>query len=195
MATIYPMVIGGFKFLVNPTNIKVQKRSQINETRTMGGTVFQVWPDMPDEISLEGTSYGYRSISELRGLQQQISKDPSQKLTTLVYKHKKYNIYIRSLDVSMDAENPLIFKYSITMVSKDPFALDMMPIGNLPSITAEFDFFASQLQQATSVIASLPQSVANQASSVYGQIFGKTGSTEKGLGLFIGRSTSRIARQ
>lgn len=194
MATLYPLVIGNFKFLVNPTSMKVQKRSQITEARTMGGTTFQIWPDLPDELSFSGVAYGYRSITELRGLQNQIAQNPAAKLTTLVYKHKTYNIYIRELDVEMDAENPLMFKYSFSCVSKDPFGLDTIPIGNLPSITAEFDFFASQLQQATAAIANLPNQVINNASSVYGQIFGKTGSTQHGLGIFIGRPTSRVAK-
>ena len=191
MATLYPILIGTFKFLVNPTKLKVQKRSQIQELRTMGGTVFQVWPDLPDEISMEGMSYGYRSIAELRGLQKQIQQEPSKKLTTLTYKHRKYNVYIRELNVDIDADNPRQFKYSLTCVSKEPFSLDTMPIGQMPGIKAEFDFFAAQLRTASDVIANMPNEVLNNASSVYGQIFGKTGSAEHGLGIFIGRPRSR----
>ena len=190
MATLYPIRIGALRFFVNPTKIKVDKRSQIQELRTMGGTVFQVWPDLPDEISFEGMAYGYRSISELRGLQQQIQRDPANKLTTLTYKNKTYKIYIRSVSVEADADNPRQFRYSISCVSKQPFGLDTMPIGQLPGIKAEFDFAAAQLQSASQAIASLPFEVANNLSAVYGQIFGTTGSSQHGLGLFIGRPRS-----
>jgi hypothetical protein len=192
MATIYPLVIGTFRFLVNPTTMKVHKRSQINESRTMGGTTFQIWPDLPDELSFSGIAYGYRAITELRGLQNQIAGDPSLKLTTLTYKHKTYNIYIRELSVNANADNPLVFNYDFSCVSKDPFSLDAIPIGNLPGFKAEFDFYAAQLQQATSAIANLPNEVINNASSVYGQIFGKTGSAQHGLGIFIGRPRARV---
>ena len=193
MATLYPIKIGAFKFLVNPTKISVHKRSQISEARTMGGTTFQIWPDLPDEISFDGMAYGYRSITELRGLQRQLGSSPDKKLTTLTYKNKTYNIYIRELKVEADAENPRQFRYSFSCVSKEPFALDSMPIGQLPGFKAEFDFYAAQLRTASEVIANMPNEVANNASSVYGQIFGKTGSSEHGLGIFIGRVRSRVA--
>lgn len=187
MATLYPIKIGKLKFFVNPTKIKVEKRSQIQELRTMGGTIFQVWPDLPDEVSFEGMSYGYRSIAELRGLQSQIQRDPSAKMTQLVYKNRTYDIYIRSLTVSADADNPRQFSYTISCVCKKPFGLDTLPIGQLPGIKAEFDFQAAQLRTATEAIASLPQDVNHNMTAVYGQIFGKTGSAEHGLGIFIGR--------
>lgn len=192
MATLYPIKIGNFKFLVNPTKISVQKRSQLNEMRTMSGTVFQSWPDLPDELTLEGMSYGYRSIAELRGLQQSISQDPSAKLTTLTYKNTPYKIYVRELKVEADADNPRQFRYTFSCVLKDRFKFDSMPIGQMPGIKAEFDFFAAQLRTATDVIANLPNEVINNASSVYGQIFGKTGSAENGLGIFIGRPRGRV---
>jgi hypothetical protein len=190
MATLYPIRIGKLKFFVNPTKIKVQKRSQINELRTIGGTVFQVWPNLPDEITFEGMAFGYRSILELRGLQREIQLDPANKLTTLTYKNKKMEIYVRDISVSADAENPRQFMYTISCVSKTPFDLDKMPIGQLPGIKAEFDFQASQLRSATEAIANLPIDAVNNLTSVFGQIFGKTGSSQNGLGIFIGRPRS-----
>ena len=191
MATFYPIKIGDFRFFVNPTKIKIEKKSQIQELRTMGGTVFQVWPDLPDEVSLEGMSYGYRSIAELRGLERQIRNGggPSSKMTTLSYKNKTYQIYIRSLTVEADAENPRQFTYSLSFVSKTPFDVSVMPLGQLPGIKAEFDFQAAQLRTATEAIANLPEEVLNNIGSVYAQIFGASGATaaEHGLGIFIGR--------
>jgi hypothetical protein len=190
MATLYPIKIGELRFFVNPTRIKVEKRSQIQELRTMGGTVFQVWPNLPDEISFDGMAYGYRSILELRGLEKEIGRSPASKLTTLTYKNKTYDIYVRSITVSADAENPRQFNYSISCVSKTPFTLDTMPIGQLPGIKAEFDFQASQLRSVTEAFANMPIELYNNLSSVYGQIFGKTGSAQHGLGIFIGRPRS-----
>jgi hypothetical protein len=188
MATLYPLVVNGFKLFVNPTKMEVRKRAQINEVRTMAGTTFLSWPDLPDEVVFDGMTWGRRAISELRGLARAIERNPDTKEVTLVYKHSTYKGYVRDFTISADANNPRQYTYKFTFVVKSPrFKSDSMPIGNLDGYKAEFDFFSAQLQQASSEIASMPYDVFNNASAVYGQIFGKTGAKEKGLGLFIGR--------
>jgi len=198
MATFYPLRIitrdpfSGdqrvFKFYVNPTKMTVQKKSQINEVRTMAGTIFQLWPDLPDEITFEGISYGYRSIAELKGLKGAIEQEPALKECTVNYKSRKYPGYMRDLEISADAENPRVYSYKFGFVSRTRFDIDRMPIGQTPGIKAEFDFFAAQTRQASADILSMPNDVFNNANSVFLQMSGQSGASDSGLGMFIGRA-------
>jgi len=188
MSVLYPVIVDGFRLFVNPTKMEVQKRSQISEVRTMAGTSFQVWPDLPDTVSFEGTSYGIRSISELRGLADAIEKSPSDKEIELVYKNTKYIGYVREFNVTADADSPRQYKYKFTFTVKKPrFKVDSMPIGQTPGLKVEFDFFAAQLRQTSSEISSMPFDIKNNASAIYAQISGTSGAQQKGLGTFIGR--------
>lgn len=190
MAILYPIVLGGFKFFVNPTKIEVSKRSSISEVRTMAGTIFQTWPDLPDEISFSGMAFGIRSISELRAMESSLQRNPDVKEVTLVYKFREYKGFMRDLTVSANADNPRMFDYSFKFVSRDRFSLDTMPIGQTPGIKTEFDFFTAQLSTATSQILSIPADLSNDVNAIYLQMFGKSGTAESGLGMFIGRPRS-----
>ena len=198
MATFYPLRIITrdprnnnkeitFKFYVNPTKMSVQKKSQISEARTMAGTVFQIWPDLPDEITFSGISYGYRSIAELKGLRSTIELDPSMKECVINYKSRRYPGYIQSMEISADAENPRVYTYTFSFTSKTRFDIDRMPLGQTPGIKVEFDFFASQLRQSSEEIMNMPNDVSNNASSVFLQMTGQSGASSQGLNMFIGR--------
>lgn len=187
MAILYPIRLNGFRFFVNPTKMGVQKRSQISEARTMAGTVFQVWPNLPDEITFEGIAFGVRAITELREMAKSIQKSPEEKEVEFIYKFSTYKGYVRELKVEADADNPRVYKYTFSFVSKTPFALDSMPIGNLTGLKAEFDFNTAQLRGASTELSSIPSDLVNNAAAVFGQISGKTGSATQGLGIFIGR--------
>jgi hypothetical protein len=190
MAILYPIVLDGFKFFVNPTKIEVSKRSNISEIRTMAGTIFQTWPDLPDEISFTGMAFGIRSISELRAMENALQKNPEAKEVNLVYKFRSYPGFVRDLTVSANAENPRMFDYSFKFVSRTRFVLDTFPIGQTPGIKTEFDFFTAQLSTATSQILSIPADLANDVNAIYTQMFGKSGTAGGGLGMFIGRPRS-----
>jgi hypothetical protein len=188
MATLYPITINGSKFYTNPTKMVVKKQSQVAQVRTMAGTTFQVWPDLPDEVHFEGMSYGIRSITELRNMANSIQKEGSLKRVDLIYKFHTYKGYVMNLSVNIDADSPRQFMYSFDFVIESgSFDMSSMPIGQLPSVKAEFDYFTAQLQQATTEIASLPSDVANNFTGIIGQVFGSGGGAEHGLGLFIGR--------
>lgn len=191
MATLYPIYIGDppkqLKFYANPTKLDVHKQSQISQVRTMGGTTFQVWPDLPDVISFSGMTWGTRAISELRGLAQQIEKSPTEKLTSLTYKNKKYNGYMQELKIRADADRPRQYTYDFNFISMTRFKIDTMPIGNMDSISAEFDFMAGQLRTATDALINTPIEAVASSKAVFAQISGQSGSQQQGLGMFIGR--------
>jgi hypothetical protein len=158
MAVLFPLKLDGKRFYVNPTSIVVQKRSQINELRTMAGTTFQVWPDLPDEVSFEGLSFGIRSLQELKNLSGPMDgKSTDTKLVELIYKHQKYMGFMRDLKFSAEAENPRIFKYSFNFVVQDRrFNARDMALGQLVGLKAEYDFIEAQLRGASTTIQNIP---------------------------------------
>ena len=117
--------------LVNPTDITVKKQAQISEVRTLGGTVFQAWPNVPDEVSIKGIMYGTRSVLDFRTLQNVIDKRPDLKEVDLIYKWKTYTGYIRSVSIGAAADKPRQFTYDFDFVSKVPFDLPRMMLGQL----------------------------------------------------------------
>jgi hypothetical protein len=131
--------------LVNPTDITVKKQSQIAETRTLAGTIFQPWPNMPDEVNIKGIMYGTRSILDFRTLQNIIDKRPDLKEITLIYKWKDFPGYVREMSISAVADKPRQFAYDFTFVSKKPFSLPRMMLGQLTGYKAELDYLRGQL--------------------------------------------------
>lgn len=172
MAVLFPMRIAGKRLFVNPTKIEINKRAQIQETRTMAGTTFQLWPDLPDEVRLEGISFGIRALDELKTLSIAMDdRTPEDKLVELVYKFRKYRGYVRSVKFSADAESPRVFNYSIDFVIKDSrFRARDMVLGQLVGLKAEFDFLEAQLRGASITIQDIPAdalaNVLNAANSI-----------------------------
>jgi hypothetical protein len=146
MALLFPITIDKLRFFVNPTSISIKKTSSISRIRTMAGTTFQAWPDQPDEVSFEGISFGVRSIFELRRLGDAIEKRPEEKQVILKYKYNRYEGYIQEVNVKANAENPRIFEFSFTFISKKRFKLDTMVIGQVTGLKAEADFFRAQIR-------------------------------------------------
>lgn len=187
MAVVFPMVLTGtdftLRFFVNPTKMKVKKESQISEIRTMNGTTFQVWPDLPDEISIEGVSFGIRSIIELRNLKQAVTRAPEDKEISLTYKFRTYKGYMRDLVTDIDADKPRQFHYSFNFVSKDPFNLEDLTLGQLTGLEVERAFFAGQVRGAKQVLT-----FSNLTSEVAGEILSTLSGTE-----FVRENIGRVA--
>lgn len=151
--------------LVNPTDITVKKRAQISEVRTMAGTVFQPWPNVPDEIGIKGVMYGTRSALDFNTLENTIDKRPDLKEVDLIYKWKTYHGYVRDLTVSAAADKPRQFNYDFTFVSKDAFSLPRMMLGQLTGYKNEIDYLKSQLYGLKNSLKNDPiTGVANLAS-------------------------------
>jgi hypothetical protein len=128
------------RFLVNPTSISVKKTSSISETRTCGGTVFQSWPNMPDEVSFDGILYGIRSLQDFKVLQNSIDQLPHLKEVILQYKWREYHGYITSISVKAAADKPRVFEYDLSFKSKDAFSLTRMMLGQFTGYQAEIDY-------------------------------------------------------
>ena len=129
------------RMLVNPTSIEVKKTPSISVVRTMGGNVFQSWPNKPDEISFNGIMYGTRSLQDFRVLQNSIDNKPDLKEVILQYKWKEYHGYIQSMSVSAKADDPRVFNYDFSFLSKDAFSLGRMMLGQITGYQAEVDYF------------------------------------------------------
>ena len=112
----------------------------------MGGTVFQPWPNMPDNLEISGVLYGTRSIVEALILDYGIQASPDYKQVELIYKWKKYPGYIKSLTITADVEKPRVFNYSFQFVSTEAMQLWRLMLGQLTGTTTEASFLASQTQ-------------------------------------------------
>lgn len=128
------------RLLVNPTTISVKKVSSISETRTMGGTVFQSWPNMPDEVSFDGLLYGTRSLQDFTVLQNSIDQLPHLKEIILQYKWREYHGYVTDISIKASADKPRVFEYGLTFKSKDAFSLTRMMLGQITGYQAEVDY-------------------------------------------------------
>ena len=170
MAILYPIKLDGNRFFVNPTNIRVTKRSQIAETRTMGGTVFKIWPDMPDEILFNGVCFGMTSLMELKYLGGAISRDSGNKLITLSYKFKNYKGYMRDLVVKAVANEPRVFNYEFGFVlnsnGSGRFNIADMPLGQLTGLQEEYNLLMSQMRGAVTTVTSIPGELVDGVKSV-----------------------------
>jgi hypothetical protein len=174
MAILFPLKLNDVKLFVNPTMISVKKRADIARVKTMAGTTFQVWPDLPDEIRFEGILYGLRSLFELRNLQDVLTKAPEQKEVTLTYKLKKYQGYILDFEISAEADKPRQFRYNFNFISKTPFNLPNMTLGQLTGLATEFDFIQAQLRGVVNPALNLPADIATDLQNV-GQQLGRVG--------------------
>jgi len=159
MAILFPIKIENQKFYVNPTKISIRKRSDIARVKTLSGTTFQTWPDLPDEVRFEGLCFGLRSLFELRNLQDSIVRRPENKEIKLTYKFRIYTGYIIDLEVSADADKPRQFNYSFSFISKKPIELSEMMLGQATGLKAEFDFIEAQLRGASMAIANIPATI------------------------------------
>ena len=185
MAILFPLKINDTKLYVNPEHIKVRKRSDVSRTKTMAGTTFQIWPDLPDEIHFEGVFFGLLALSDIRAFQSAIDQPPDKKQVTLTYKLRKYQGYMTNFEIGADAEKPRMFPYSFDFVSKQPTRMTDMLLGQLTGFAEEYDYIQAELLGASTTIAgtpsSLEQNVLNAASSI------------GNVGMNIGRPTTAAA--
>jgi hypothetical protein len=137
-------IFGSYLF-VNPEKIRLRRTAKIGEVRTMAGTVFQPWTNMPDEISLEGVLYGFRAFHEFNVLEDAINSDPQYKEVNFIYKYRRYPGFIKDISIAADASQPRVFSYTINFVSKNAVELHRMLIGQVDTISAELSFADGQI--------------------------------------------------
>jgi hypothetical protein len=139
-------------FFVNPEKMKITRDASIAEARTMGGTVFQPWPNMPDKLEFSGILYGTRAIVDALILDFGMPSSPDNKQVELIYKWKKYPGYVTSLSISADAEKPRVFNYSFNFVSTEAVQLYRIMLGQLTGTSTETSFLNAQSSAAAAAL-------------------------------------------
>lgn len=146
--------LGQFLF-VNPEKMSVNRMARIGDARTMGGTVFQPWPNAPDELTFEGTLYGLRSLYDIMVLSDAINSSPDSKEINLIYKWRKFPGLVRSLSIVGDAGRPRQLTYTMTIVLRDAMELHRMLIGQLTGAAVERSFVNAQVSGAKQSVQGL----------------------------------------
>ena len=170
------------RLFVNPTTIDVVKTPSIATTRTMGGNVFQPYPNQPDTISFKGIMYGLRSVQDFKVLQNVIDQRPELKEVILQYKWKEYHGFVTAMNVSADAKDPRMFNYGFTFISKDAFSLSRMMLGQLTGYQVDADYFKQVYYGIQNQFIANPlQSIVNIASFGIASIGGDLLATDKAM--------------
>ena len=143
--------LGQFLF-VNPEKMTITRGAGIGSARTMGGTVFQPWSNLPDEVTFEGTLYGIRSLYDIMVLSDSINGSPDYKEVKLTYKWKQFNGLVRNLVVSANAANPRQVNYTMSFVSRDAMDLYRMLVGQLTGAAVERSFIDAQVKGAKEAV-------------------------------------------
>ena len=150
MANKYPIYLNNIKFYVNPVNIIVKKVSQVASVKTKAGVVFQEWPDLPDTVSLKGSSYGRTAFSELKMLKEKFHNMAftGSKFIILRYKGENYDGYLKTLNITGTAEIPGKFDYDFEFQCINPphFKIEDLTIGSIQTENLIFGSLA-QLQR------------------------------------------------
>ena len=141
-------IFGHFLF-VNPEKLSLRRIAKIAQIRTMGGTVFQPWPNEPDVLEFNGTLFGSRSLIDIKILDSSIPMNPDYKEVELVYKWKKYKGFVKDLSIDADADKPRAFNYKFSFVSTEALELHRMWIGQLTGLETEKSFLEGQTQSLT----------------------------------------------
>ena len=160
MATKFPIYLNNLRFYVNPTNISIKKSSQVAESKTKAGVVYQVWPDLPDTMEIKGMAYGITSFNELLRLKNAFHA--TQKIVPLRYKGRVYAGYLKNLDIAGDAEVPGRFTYSFGFQCINPphFEIQDLAVGNQPSLQATLNTVGQTYRILSSSLAQTVEKIS-----------------------------------
>jgi len=129
--------------LINPEDITLNKKSDVSETRTFKGTVFQYWPDLHDTLSISGLIYGSKAYNELHYLQLHFEKEG--KVLSMIYKEHEYQGFFSSFDIDADSDNAGRFKYSFNFTVIGPhFDSKDFAVGHMGTVEAQFSNIANE---------------------------------------------------
>jgi hypothetical protein len=146
VATKYPIYFDRVRLLINPESIDVQKTSNVAETRTLKGTVFQFWPDLPDVINFHGRVLGAKAYTELKFLQQHFEKEGKE--CTMLYKTREYQGFFMNFKVDAESDMPGKFKYVFDFKIMGPHFEDRdLALGFVSTVPDEFSAVANEFQE------------------------------------------------
>ena len=162
MAIKYPMYLDNLRFFVNPTNIGIKKNSQVAESKTKLGVIYQIWPDLPDVLDLKGIAFGANTFNELLRLKNAFEK--INKLIILRYKGRSYSGFLKTLDVNGDAEVPGRFNYSFNFQCINPphFEIQDLSIGTGPTASAVGTSLSRAFSDLSNSLASTTESIGRR---------------------------------
>ena len=151
MATKYPLILNGVRFLVNPTSLSIKAGVVVGNLNTEDGVKFQYWYDEPEVLTIKGVAGGTTSYRELLNLKQNFER--TDKVSELFYKTRVYYGLIMNLNVSKDAMDPSKFPYELEFkllfgekFHPEDFALSAS--GYLSEVGSEFaDFVDAKLSK------------------------------------------------
>lgn len=116
MATKFPVILNGVRFLVNPVGLSIKKNLQYGTLGVQAGVKYQFWYHQPEMLTISGYSAGKTAFQELLFLRQNydITINPG-KLSQLFYKSQTYTGFLTSMEVSdvITQGNHLVFRYTL----------------------------------------------------------------------------------
>jgi hypothetical protein len=146
MATIYPVILNGVRFQVNPRSLDISKGIKYGSLETQNGVVYQFWYNNPEVLKISGISAGTSAFQELIFLRNNydVTLNPG-KISQLFYKSKTYNGFLANLQVTHNISQGthLLFQYNLTfqLLQGEEFKFEdfaLQPTGVLGQATTIF---------------------------------------------------------
>jgi len=117
MASFFPVIIEGVRFLVNPTSIRLNTTAVTQEVNTVSGPVLQVWYPKFTIMYITGYAGGTRAYRELTYLRDFFFAE--NRIIKVFYKTKLYRGSFTYFDLSTETAENLRFKYQLNMLLLD----------------------------------------------------------------------------
>lgn len=144
MATVFPLIINGVRFQVNPTMLASNKSIKYATLETQSGVVYQFWYNNPETLEITGMSAGSSAYQELIFLRNNfdVTLNPGT-ISQLFYKSKTYNGFLTNLKITHNIKRHLLFEYSMTfqLLQNEEFKIEdfaLQPTGLLGKLTTIF---------------------------------------------------------
>lgn len=144
MATVFPVILNGIRFKVNPRSLEINKTLKVGSIDTQGGVVFQFWYNNPETLTISGMSAGNTAFQELLFLRQNydVTIHPGT-ISQLFYKTKTYRGFLTGLKITHNISRHLLFEYSMTfqLLQGEQFKVEdfsLTPSGTLGTISTIF---------------------------------------------------------
>lgn len=144
MATVFPLILNGVRFQVNPKSLNLNKSLKYNALDTQSGVVYQFWYNNPEVLTISGLSAGSTAFQELLFLRQNydVTINPG-KTSQLFYKSKTYSGFLTSVQVTHNIQRHLLFEYNLVfqLLQDEEFKIEdfaLQPTGLLGKLTTIF---------------------------------------------------------
>lgn len=150
MATVFPLIINGIRFQVNPKSLDINKSLKYGTLDTQSGVVYQFWYDNPEVLTISGMSAGNSAFQELIFLRQSYDATINPgKVSQLFYKSSTYRGFLENLKVTHNVQRHLLFEYTMTfrLLQGEKFKIEdfaLQASGTLGTVTNIFSQTVNQ---------------------------------------------------